>query len=64
MKVEQVSYDINWKKFKRGTSIFVPCLDSSKAKMQVARVLKRFKIKHLMRVEIKDGIKGLRVWHL
>lgn len=64
MRVEQVSYEINWKKFKRGTSIFIPCLDTSEAKVRVTRVLKRFKIKHLMKVEIRDGIKGLRIWHL
>ena len=62
MQVEKVSYQINWKAFKRGTSIFIPCLDVKKAKAQVLVVTKRLRIKVLIKVVIQDGIRGLRIW--
>lgn len=64
MKVEGVSYEINWKRFKRGTSIFIPCLDVPRARAQVMVVTKRLRIKVLMKVVIEDGIRGLRIWPL
>lgn len=62
MKIETVSYQINWSRFKRGTSFFVPCLDAKAARAEVHRVTKRLKIPVLTKVVIQDGIKGLRVW--
>ena len=64
MLVEKVSYDINWKRFKRGTSIFIPCLDPKKARAQVLVVTKRLKLKVLTKVVIVDGIRGLRIWRV
>lgn len=64
MVVEKVSYEVNWRAFKRGTSIFIPCLDSIKAKAEVAPVLKRLRIKVITKVRIEDGIRGLRMWRL
>lgn len=62
MQVEKVNYEISWKEFKRGTSIFIPCLDVKKAKTQVLAVTKRLRIKVLIKVVIQDGIRGLRIW--
>jgi len=62
MLVEGVKYDINWRNFKPGTSIFIPCLDPVRAKTQVLVVMRRLRIKVLMKVVIQDGIRGLRVW--
>jgi tRNA A37 threonylcarbamoyladenosine dehydratase len=64
MLVEKVSYDINWKAFKRGYSFFIPCLDPVRAKQEILRTTKRFKIPVVMKVIIIEGIRGLRVWHL
>lgn len=64
MQVEKVSYNINWKAFKRGTSIFIPCLNVKKAKAQVLAVTKRLRIKVLIKVVIQDGIRGLRIWSI
>jgi hypothetical protein len=64
MKLEGVSYEVNWKKFKRGTSIFFPCLDPRRAKTQVLVVTKRLKLKVLIKAVIEDGIRGLRIWSL
>ncbi|CAB4195477.1 hypothetical protein UFOVP1295_15 [uncultured Caudovirales phage] len=64
MIVEGVSYQISWRKFRRGTSIFIPCLDGTKAKEEVMVVLKRLRIEVALRVSIEDGIRGLRIWRV
>jgi len=62
MQVEGVNYEVNWKAFKRGTSIFIPCLDPRRARAQVIVVTKRLKLKVLTKVVLEDGIRGLRIW--
>jgi hypothetical protein len=62
MIVEGVSYQISWRKFRRGTSIFIPCLDGTKARGEVMVVLKRLRIKVVSKVSIEEGIRGLRIW--
>ena len=64
MLVERVSYNINWANFKRGTSLFFPCLDPRAAKEEVEPVFKRLKIKVLYKIVVEDGIRGLRVWRM
>ena len=63
MKIETVTYRINWEKFKRGYSFFVPCIDTKAAKQEVLTVMRRLKIPVTIRTVVEDGIKGLRVWH-
>lgn len=62
MRVEGVKYQVNWKAFRRGTSIFIPCLDPKRAKAQVLVVTNRLRIKVLIKVTIEDGVRGLRIW--
>lgn len=62
MKIEQVSYQINWSKFKVGMSFFVPCIDTKAARAEVTRVTRRLKIRVVTKIVIEEGIKGLRVW--
>jgi hypothetical protein len=62
MRVEGVNYEINWKAFRRGTSIFIPCLNPKRAKAQILVVTTRLRIKILTKVVIEDGIRGLRIW--
>lgn len=62
MLVEGVKYDIDWRKFRPGTSIFIPCLNTSKAKRSVAEVCGRLRIKILVQPVLVEGIKGLRIW--
>lgn len=64
MKIETVSYQINWRNFRKGYSFFVPCIDHEAARSSLAVVTKRLKIKTVSKVVIEDGIKGLRVWRL
>lgn len=64
MRIETVSYQINWRNFKKGYSFFVPCIDTQAAKEEIARVMKRLKMEVVTRVEIHEGVKGLRVWRV
>ena len=64
MQIEGVRYDVDWKAFRKGTSMFFPCLDYSRAKTQLMVVMKRLRIKVLVKPVIEDGIRGLRVWRM
>lgn len=64
MKIESVTYQLDWSKFHQGQSFFVPCIDHIKAKDTVGKVTKRLNISVEIRVVIEEGIKGLRVWRI
>lgn len=64
MQVEKVSYQIDWRKFKRGTSFFIPCLNPREAKREILRTTNRLRLNVLIKVVIEEGIRGLRVWRV
>jgi len=64
MLVEKVSYRVNWKKFRKGHSFFVPCLDPPAAKKEIMRTTQRFRYNILTKVVIEEGVRGLRVWRV
>lgn len=64
MKIETVSYRIDWSKFRKGYSFFVPCIDHEAARGAIAQTMKRLKMTVLTRVVVEEGIKGLRVWRV
>lgn len=64
MKVETVSYLINWRKFKVGCSFFVPCIDTEAARGSIAEVTRRLRLKVVTKVVVHEGVKGLRVWRV
>jgi hypothetical protein len=64
MRVEKVSYQINWQAFKPGASFFIPCLDPAKAIQDITRVTKRLRFKTVTRVVIQEGVQGVRVWRV
>jgi hypothetical protein len=64
MEIEGVVYDVNWRKFKKGTAVFFPCLDVDRATTQLMVVLNRLRIKVLVKPVVEDGIRGLRVWRM
>jgi hypothetical protein len=64
MQIEGVSYDINWRAFKRGTSIFIPCLNPPRVKEDVRAILRRLRIKVVMKLVIEENIRGLRIWRM
>ena len=64
MQIEGVTYLVNWRRFRRGTSLFFPCLDIKRAKPQLLAVTNRLKLKVLVKPVLEDGIRGLRVWRV
>lgn len=64
MIIETVTYNIDWSKFRKGYSFFVPCIDHQTAKATLMKVCRRLKIKVIAKVSIEDGIKGLRIWRV
>ena len=41
MRVNGINYEIDWTKFKKGRSFFVPCLDADEAKSVVNTTMER-----------------------
>ena len=64
MKIDQVMYEIDWSKFHKGYSFFVPCIDHVRARVALSEITKRLKIEVLTKVTIEEGVKGLRVWRV
>ena len=64
MVIEGISYEVDWRKFRNGTSFFIPCLDTVAARATVLDVIGRLRIKAEIRIAIEDGIRGLRIWRL
>ena len=64
MKVETLTYQVDWRKFKPGYSFFVPCIDAEAARQTLANVTRRLRIKTLTKIVVEDGVKGLRVWRV
>ena len=64
MKIETVTYRIDWRKFRVGHSFFVPCIDHKEARKTIAAVMRRLKIDTVTKVTIEEGVKGLRVWRV
>jgi hypothetical protein len=51
-----LTYNINWRKFKRGYSFFIPCINSSAAKRDILAVVKKQKFDVVMKVVIEENI--------
>jgi hypothetical protein len=66
MKIAGVSYDINWRAFTKGKSLFFPCLDAKATKRELAPVLRRLGLTVVYKrcVDPKSGIRGLRIWRV
>lgn len=64
MKVAGVSYEIDWRQFSKGKSIFIPCLDARAARKEVLEVTRRLKYRVLIRTEVNEAVRGLRIWRI
>lgn len=64
MRIENVRYRLDWAKFKKGHSFFVPCIDPVEARRELDMITRRLDIYILTQVVVEDGIKGLRVWRV
>jgi hypothetical protein len=53
---------VQWDSMVVGASVFIPCVDTEKAKQQITKIaeLKTWQVE--MRVRIEDKMFGLRIW--
>lgn len=52
----------NWDAMHVGASVFIPCINTQKAKEQVARLFKRKKWQVKAKIAIENGKLGIRIW--
>jgi len=64
MKVEALTYNVNWRNFKRGHSFFIPCVNTSAAKKDILAVVRKQKFDIVMKVVIEENVRGVRVWRV
>lgn len=59
-----VEYDIDWRSFKIGQSVFLPCLNPDKMEEVLRKEAAvrdcRLSVKHV----IENGVQGIRAWRL
>ena len=59
---DTVKIIIQWDKMVVGASVFVPCVDTEKAKQQLEKVAELKSWQVATRVRIESGIFGVRMW--
>ena len=64
MKVNQLSYNVDWTKFKIGWSFFLPCLRTEEGKQEVLKITNRFGFNVTIKVVIENNVRGLRIWRV
>lgn len=64
MKLEGVDYEINWQRFKKNSSFFIPCLDGAKTKQILLVTTKRLKLDIITKIVVEGDVRGLRVWRV
>lgn len=64
MRVHGISFNVDWKSFRVGTSFFIPCLDVAETRKQVKRVTKRLGFVVRTRATIEENVQGLRIWRV
>jgi len=64
MKIESVTYRIDWSKFRKGYSFFIPCIDHKAALQEFEPIRRRLKLQVVSKLVIEDGVKGLRIWRV
>ena len=55
---------VNWDKMATGSSIFIPCINTEKAKNQLQKVAKAKKYEVSLKIHIENGMWGVRMWRM
>ena len=55
---------IDWDKFLTGTSVFIPCINTKEANLQVLEATKIQKHEVVSRVTVENGRYGVRIWRV
>lgn len=57
-----VHIHIDWSRFKVGSSFFIPCINTEKAKAQVNKIIATMDAQVTFKARSEGGKWGLRVW--
>mgnify|MGYP003644887221 FL=1 len=55
---------VKWDKFVVGASVFIPCINTEKARKQLKRVAQMKQYETTTHVCIENGMWGVRMWRL
>lgn len=64
MRIEGLTYELDWQHFTVGSSFFVPCLNADKAKKRIEAKMDRLGFAVIIKLVTEDGIRGLRIWRV
>ena len=64
MRIDGVTYQLDWEKFSIGSSFFIPCLNDVEGQDYIQRKMDRLGYTTIIKLVIEDGIRGLRVWRV
>lgn len=62
MRVDGVTYELDWREFTIGSSFFIPCVGVTIGKQLIERKMSRLGYAVIVKIVIEDNVKGLRVW--
>jgi hypothetical protein len=62
--IHGINFDIEWSKFVKASSFFIPTIDVPGTKEIIRTECKRLKIKIRMKGVTENKIRGVRVWRL
>ena len=61
---DKIKVVVQWDDMVVGASVFIPCIDTEKAKQQVEKVVTAKSWQVETRVRIEDKMFGLRIWRI
>jgi hypothetical protein len=64
MRIEGLTYRLDWQEFTVGSSFFVPCLNADKARNRIQSKMDRLGYAVIIKLVMEDGVRGLRVWRI
>ena len=69
LKIDEINPDtinikIAWEFMIIGSSVFIPCINTNKAKNQLRKIFKNRGWSAEIRVRIENGIFGVRIWRI
>ena len=62
MKIDGVTYELNWREFRIGSSFFIPCVGTVAAKQLIETKMRRLEYAVIVKIVVENEVKGLRVW--
>ena len=62
MKIDGITYELDWQEFRVGSSFFIPCVGTVAAKQRIEDKMRRLGFAVIVKIVVENEIKGLRVW--